>query len=43
MNNPLAQLQLGDSKDLFSSVFASENTDKWLASVSDDLSEWRYF
>ena len=44
MNNPLAQLQLGDSKDLVSSVFAaSENTDKWLASVSDDLSEWRIF
>ena len=43
MNNQVAQLQLGDSKDLFSSVFASENTDKWLASVSDDLSEWHIF
>ena len=43
MNNPLAQLQLGDSKDLFSSVLASKNTDKWLASVSDDLSEWHIF
>ena len=43
MNNQLAQLQLGDSKDLFSSVFASQNTDKWLESVSDDLSEWHIF
>ena len=43
MNNQLAQLQLGDSKDLFSSVFASQNTDKWLESVSDDFSEWHIF
>ena len=43
MNNQLAQLQLSDSKDLFSSVFASQNTDKWLESVSDDLSEWHIF
>ena len=43
MNNQLAQLQLSDSKDLFSSVFTSQNTDKWLASVSDDFSEWHIF
>ena len=43
MNGQLARLQLGDSKDLFSSVFAGQNTDKWLASVSDDFSKWQIF
>ena len=43
MQNQPAQLQLGDSNDLLSRLFASEHTDKWLASVSDDLSEWRIF
>ncbi len=43
MNDQVTQLQLGDSKDLFSSLFASQNTDNWLESVSDDFSEWHIF
>ena len=43
MKNQVTQLQLGDSSELFSSVFASQNTDKWLSSVSDDFSEWQIF
>ena len=43
MKSQLARLQLGHSKDLISSLFASQNTDKWLESVSDDFSEWHIF
>ena len=43
MNDQVTQLQLGDSKDLFSILFASQNTDEWLESVSDDFSEWHIF
>ena len=43
MKDQLARLELGDSEELFSSVFASQNTDKWLDSVSDDFSEWQIF
>ena len=43
MNDHLIQTQFPDSGDLISGVFANKNTERWLASVSSDLSQWQIF
>ena len=43
MKNHSIKVQLAGSECLIPETLANENTDKWLASVSDDLSKWLIF